>query len=149
VIPIHLLPLRERPDDVLPLARHFLAKWSRELERSLEGWSPEVEECLLRAPWAGNARELENAIERGVVLARGARLELDDLMVDAVGVREGAEPAEGGLREFLDAAAADRIRKVLAEKGGRRMEAAQALGIDRTTLYRLMRKFGIGSVDPG
>jgi DNA-binding NtrC family response regulator len=149
VIPIHLLPLRERPDDVLPLARHFLAKWSRELERSLEGWSPEVEECLLRAAWPGNARELENAVERGVVLARGARLELDDLMVDPAGGPEGVEPAEVGLREFLDAAAADRIRKVLAETGGRRMEAAQNLGVDRTTLYRLMRKFGIAGDDPG
>jgi DNA-binding NtrC family response regulator len=143
VIPIHLPPLRERPEDVLPLARHFLAKWSRELARPLEGWSPEVEACLKRAPWPGNARELENAIERGVVLGRGARLELDDLMLDPEGGHEDAEPSAPGLREFLDAAAAERIRQVLAECGGRRVEAAQRLGVDRTTLYRLMRKLDI------
>jgi DNA-binding NtrC family response regulator len=144
VIPIHLPPLRERPDDVLPLARHFLAKWSAELGRSLRGWSDDVEAWLVRHPWPGNARELENAIERGVVLAHGDRLELDDVAAGEAVDRESA-PAESasGLRSFLDVAAADRIRAVLEATGGRRAEAAARLGIDRTTLYRLMRKYGI------
>jgi DNA-binding NtrC family response regulator len=149
VIPIELPPLRERPDDVLPLARHFLARWNAELARRVRGWSDEVEAWLLRHRWPGNARELENAIERGVVLARGPLIELDDLLVDAQGEREEA-PGEAGdaqraasLRDFLDAAAAERIRAALADTGGRRAEAAARLGIERTTLYRLMRKYGI------
>jgi DNA-binding NtrC family response regulator len=145
VIPIHLLPLRERREDVLPLARHFLAKWNAELGRAVRGWSDEVEAWLGRHTWPGNARELENVIERGVVLTRGDRLVLDDLLIDAPDGPSVA-PAEenaAGLRSFLDGAAAERVRAVLAETGGRRVEAAARLGVDRTTLYRLMRKFGI------
>jgi DNA-binding NtrC family response regulator len=145
VIPIHLLPLRERREDVLPLARHFLVKWNAELDRAVRGWSDEVEAWIGRHAWPGNARELENAIERGVVLTRGDRLVLDDLLIDAPdgAVVAPAEENAAGLRSFLDRAAAERVRAVLAETGGRRVEAAARLGVDRTTLYRLMRKFGI------
>jgi transcriptional regulator with GAF, ATPase, and Fis domain len=150
VIPIQIRPLRERPEDVLPLARHFLEHWSGELGRQLSGWSEAVERHLLACPWPGNVRELENTIERGVVLARGDRLELDDLLVDAdelgssAAGREasGAEPG-GSLHDFLDRAAADRIRAALRDAGDVKVDAARALGIDRTTLYRLMRKYGI------
>jgi DNA-binding NtrC family response regulator len=145
VIPIHIPPLRERPEDVLPLARHFLRSWNAQLEREVGGWSDAVEAWLLAHPWPGNVRELENAIERGVVLARGARIELDDLLVDPEAEDGAAAPgsAGAGLQEFLDGAAAERIRRVLEEAGGVRVEAARRLGIDRTTLYRLMRKYGI------
>ncbi len=147
VIPIHLPPLRERRDDVVPLARHFLAKWNGELGRNLRGWSGEVETWLARHEWPGNARELENAIERGVVLARGDLLALEDVRLEGPEGRGApAEESAAGLRSFLDGAAADRIRAVLAETGGRRAEAAARLGVERTTLYRLMRKFGI---EPG
>ena len=140
VIPIHLPPLRERPEDVLPLARHFLAHWCERMDRSLEGWSPEVEQRLQTHAWPGNARELENAIERGIVLATGRRVELDDLLLDEAPV---TEVESTGLQGFLDQAARERIQAALREAGGKRVEAARALGIDRTTLYRLMRKHGI------
>jgi two-component system NtrC family response regulator len=144
VIPIQLPALRERREDVLPLARHFLAKWNAELDRNVAGWTAEVEAYLQRHDWPGNVRELENALERGVVLARSDRIELDDLLVDPEdrGAELGAA-SRGGLQEFLDSAAADRIAGVLKETGGKRVEAARRLGIDRTTLYRLMRKFDI------
>ena len=148
VIPIHLPPLRERREDVLPLAVHFLARWNRELGRSVAGWTPEVERWLVAHDWPGNVRELENAIERGVVLARGERIGFDDLLVDAPGEepRPGAAadpPGSASLPEFLDAAATERIRRVLEQTGGKRVEAARRLGIDRATLYRLMRRYGI------
>jgi len=143
VIPIQIPPLRERPEDVRPLAQHFLARWSAELEREISGWSPEVEQFLVSHSWPGNVRELENAIERGVVLARSNTLELDDLLLDPEAAAASTDAASGGLQEFLEAAAADRIRAVLAESGGVRVEAARRLGIDRTTLYRLMRKYGV------
>jgi DNA-binding NtrC family response regulator len=150
VIPILLPPLRARPEDVIPLARHFLARWTEEMERPGLVWSADVEAYLTRHRWPGNVRELENAIERGVVLARGDTIEIADLLIDedaAVGdpaPDDGTRPAAGGgLREFLDAAAAERIRGALTEAAGVRTEAARALGIDRATLYRLMRKYGV------
>ncbi len=145
VIPIHIPPLRERPDDVIPLARHFLGKWNAELGREMSGWEDAVERYLLSHDWPGNARELENALERGMVLARGDRIELDDLRLgpEETDAAPGASTAQG-LREFLDAAAAERIRAALEATGGRRAEAAASLGVDRTTLYRLMRKYEIG-----
>jgi DNA-binding NtrC family response regulator len=144
VIPIHIPPLRERREDVLPLARHFLAKTNAELGRRVTGWTAEVEAYFVRHSWPGNTRELENAIERGVVLARGTHIELADLLLQPSS--EGASAAEemdGTLQAFLERAAADRIRAVLAEAGGVRAEAARRLGMDRTTLYRLMRKYGM------
>ena len=143
VIPISIPPLRERTEDILPLARYFLATWNARLDRQVTGFSDAVESWLMRQSWPGNVRELENTVERGVVLARGERVELDDLLVAPDDPVEDASPEGGGLQAFLDGAATDRIRAVLAEVGGVRVEAARRLGIDRTTLYRLMRKYGI------
>jgi transcriptional regulator with PAS, ATPase and Fis domain len=145
VIPIHIPPLRERREDIRPLAKHFLTARNAELGRSIIGWTEEVDAFLMRHAWPGNVRELENAIERGVVLARGERIGIDDLLVDP-DAGEGSPEAGrgGGLQDFLDRAAADRIRAVLDEAGGVRVEAARRLGVDRTTLYRLIRKYGIG-----
>jgi DNA-binding NtrC family response regulator len=144
VIPIHIPPLRERREDVLPLARHFLAKTNADLGRRITGWTPEVEAHFVRHEWPGNTRELENAIERGVVLARGEHIELADLLLQPAPERQGGQDEmDGTLQAFLERAAADRIRAVLAEAGGVRAEAARRLGMDRTTLYRLMRKYGM------
>jgi DNA-binding NtrC family response regulator len=151
VIPIQLPPLRERREDVLPLAHHFLARWCEKTGRSLAGWTPEVEAWLLRHDWPGNVRELENVLERGVVLARGDRIGTDDLLLeasDAGSTPEGGDEiapasAAASLQDFLDGAAADRIRRVLAESGGKRVEAARRLGVDRATLWRLMRRYAI------
>jgi len=144
VIPIHIPPLRDRREDVLPLARHFMALHAERLDRDITGWSPEVEAWLQRHSWPGNVRELENTLERGVVLARGGSLEIDDLLLESEDSGDADRPPDSaGLQEFLDAAAADRIRQVLGEVDGVRIEAARRLGVDRTTLYRLMRKFRI------
>ncbi|MEM9462556.1 MAG: sigma-54 dependent transcriptional regulator [Myxococcota bacterium] len=141
VIPIRLAPLRERRADVLPLARAFLVRMNEAQGRRLGGWSEDVERWMLAHDWPGNVRELENTLERGVVLARGDRIELSDLVLEprgAYGV--GASPT---LQEHLDAAAIDRIRQALRESGGVRVEAARQLGVERTTLYRLMKRYGI------
>jgi DNA-binding NtrC family response regulator len=143
VVRIHLPPLRERRDDVVPLARHFLDRFREELASPVRDWSPRVEEWLLRHDWPGNVRELENTIERGVVLALGERLELDDLLDPESGDGAAPEGAPRGLNEFLQRAAAERIREELARAGGVRVEAARRLGIDRVTLYRLLKRYGI------
>jgi DNA-binding NtrC family response regulator len=140
VIPVLLAPLRERPDDILPLARHFLARGTAEAGRSLT-LSAEAEQALLAHSWPGNARELENAIERAVILARGTEITPEDLLLEQTA---GAATVTGGtLQEALDRAAAARIRAALAAASGQRSDAARALGIERTTLYRMMKRLGI------
>jgi len=140
VIPIRLPPLRDRPDDILPLARRFLARQADTLGRRLDGWTEEAERWMVTHDWPGNVRELENAVERGALLAEGARIGLADLTL------KPAEPEEAwptDLGAFVERATADHVRRVLEECGGKRVEAARRLGVDRTTLYRLMRKHGI------
>ena len=139
VIPVHVPPLRERPGDVLALAGHFLDRHSRASGRALE-LSDEAEHALVAHAWPGNVRELENAVERAVVLAQTDVLGPEDLLLE---VRIGEAAGSGTLQEALDQAAATRIRAALAASGGRRAEAAAALGIERTTLYRLQKRLGI------
>jgi DNA-binding NtrC family response regulator len=105
--------------------------------------SPEADEALRQHAWTGNVRELENAIERAVVLARDTAITPEDLLLEA-GSRSTVPAAGGGtLQEALDQAAAARIRAALATADGERTAAARALGVDRTTLYRLMRRLGL------
>lgn len=141
VIPIHLAPLRDRREDILPLARSFLGRVAQREARSLRGWTPEVERWLLSHPWPGNVRELQNVIERGAVLASEGHIELADLALDAT--EDAPSAASSKLGELLDRATAEHIRCVLEDVDGKRVEAARRLDIDRTTLYRLMRKHGL------
>jgi DNA-binding NtrC family response regulator len=97
---------------------------------------------LAAHPWPGNVRELENAIERAVVLSRDESISPDDLLLEE-STRPPAAPADGTLQDCLDRAAATRIRAALEAAQGQRAEAARALGIDRTTLYRMMRRLGL------
>ena len=177
VIPLRIAPLRERREDILPLAHHFLAFHSTEAGRPLM-LSPEAEEALLAHRWPGNVRELENVIERAVVMSGQETLmpeafAFDDDASDedliqvagiaraagidsAVGANMAAEsatesnhaqPAEsleaGTLQESLDRAATTRIKAALASASGNRVDAAAALGVDRTTLYRLMKRLSL------
>src|SRR5207249_5568303 len=140
VIPIQLQPLRARREDVVPLARHVLAHHAAEAGRRL-ALTPEAEQVLAAHDWPGNVRELENAVERAVVLARGDTIASEDLLLEE---RAGAAPAaDGTLQDVLDRAAAARIRRALDGAGGQRPEAARALGIDRTTPYRIVRRLGL------
>jgi DNA-binding NtrC family response regulator len=140
VIPIHLAPLRERREDILPLARHFLVRHASEAGRRL-ALSAEAEEALAAHPWPGNVRELENAIERAVVLARGEAIAPEDLLLEQTA--EVRTDGGGTLQSALDHASAMRIRAALEAAKGQRAEAARALGIERTTLYRMMKRLGI------
>ncbi len=142
VIPIFLAPLRERREDILPLARGFLAQRNTEAARQL-GLSPETEQLLMSHSWPGNVRELENAIERAFVLARGDFIAPEDLLLEPNQESAPAGPAAaigGTLQEHLDKAAVARITAALVEAAGNRAEAARLLGIDRSTLYRLMAR---------
>ncbi len=146
VIPIGVPPLRDRRADILPLARHFLFRAASSQSRPVQGWSEDVERWLVQHDWPGNVRELANSIERGVVLARTETIEMDDLLVGQLGGQEAANasPQAGQtLHQWLDTQAAERIRMELERARGVRVDAARALGIERTTLFRLMRKYGL------
>jgi len=147
VIPVQLTPLRERPDDILPLAEHFLARHVADTGRRLV-LSAGAREALSAHAWPGNVREIENVIERAVVLARGPEITPEDmLLAETLALPAGhgtsAAPARATLQEHLDRAAAERVRSAVDEAGGNRAEAARSLGIDRTTLYRTMKRLGL------
>jgi DNA-binding NtrC family response regulator len=142
VIPIQLPPLRERRDEVLPLARHFFARANAGRQPPLAGWSEEVEAHLLRHPWPGNARELENAIERALVLS-----ESDELCVEDLRTRDArGEPEVDPAARLIESAAESALSlqelgerytdEILRRCDGNKVHAAAILKIDRKTLYR-------------
>jgi two-component system response regulator HydG len=141
VIPVRLPPLRERRDDILPLARHFLSQLARESGRPLR-LDAAAERRLLEHTWPGNARELRNVLERAAVLARDEELGYEDLLLDPA-PRGAAPSTPGTLQDHLERAAREGIRTALDATGGRRAEAAARLGVDRATLYRWMRRLGL------
>jgi DNA-binding NtrC family response regulator len=149
VVPIVLPPLRERPGDVPLLAEHFLARFTRSFRKRVPGFSPQAMEVLRRYPWPGNIRELENLVERLVVLAAPDEL----ISVKALppelferGLADAPAP-EGGvhwsLKEARDAFERRYILKVLDETGGNQSRAAQMLGIHRNTLMTKLDELGL------
>jgi DNA-binding NtrC family response regulator len=148
VVPIEIPPLRSRREDVEPLTRTLLARVGERHGRSLL-LGPDALRALLRYPWPGNVRELENALEFAVAVARGQTIHADDLpaeiLASAPALPESAAPAPS---PAADPAAADspereRLRSALAAHHWRRDEAARALGISRTTLWRRRRELGL------
>ena len=146
VIPVKIAPLRERREDILPLARHFLAYYTAQAGRPIT-LSPEAERTLVNYFWPGNVRELENVIERSVVMSGAEVLTPDAFALDGdiESTSEAEIPAEPNetLQAHLDRAAVSRIRAALDAAKGNRAIAASTLGVDRTTLYRLMKRLGL------
>ena len=141
VLPINLAPLRERRDDILPIAQHFLRRYAAADGRRLS-FAPDAVNALLSHHWPGNIRELENVVERAVVLARDNEITAPDLMIEHE--RPATEIASSmSLQEHLDQATVACISAALKAARGSRAEAARSLGVDRTTLYRLMRRLGM------
>jgi DNA-binding NtrC family response regulator len=140
VVEIGVPPLRERREDILPLARAFATAAARRTGRKVIGFAPEAAHQLLRYAWPGNVRELENAVERAVVLARRSRIDVEDLPEEvAMAVQTAVAP--GGVRPLAEIER-DYIISVLGAVGGNRTQAAAALGIGVATLYRKLKKYG-------
>jgi DNA-binding NtrC family response regulator len=142
VIRVSIPPLAERKEDVLPLARFFLDREARASGREFR-LSREAEEALLAHDWPGNVRELSNAIERASILGRGDEVLAEDLLLEPRPVAADAAATDGTLQEAVDRAVAERIRSALVESKGRKSEAAARLGIERTTLFRWMKRLGL------
>jgi len=148
-IVIRIPPLRERRDDVLPLASHFLARFRVELGRPSVTLSSAAEAALLAYPWPGNVRELRNAIERGVIISDSDSIGRSDLGLP-FGVEEG--PAGGGPEQRssesetslrLEDVERRHIVHVLQQTGGSKTRAAAMLGVSRSTLWEKTKRYQI------
>ena len=148
VVELHVPPLRDRRDDILPLARVLLADAADRMAREISGLAPSTADQLLRYEWPGNVRELENAMERAVALARGSRVDLADLPEEIRQafpmpvVNEGAvQPLSEVEKEYILAA--------LERNGGNQTRTAEQLRIGSATLYRRLKKYGLIGQSPG
>jgi len=138
VIPLRIPPLRERTEDILPLAEHFIKKHGRKLKRPAGGLDHAAQQVLLEYSWPGNIRELENAIEHALAMARGPLITPENLPVQVV-MGEPARKQEGTSQTLTSQAAEVEkaaILAVLRKYHGNRTRAAAELGISRTTLWR-------------
>ena len=135
-------PLRERAEDILPLAEHFIHRHELRLNRHPVPLPQETAEAILRYPWPGNIRQLESAVERAVHLAEGGALLPEHFgIADLMENRRPAAPAPA--QETLEAIERQAIAAALVRFGGNISQTAFALGVSRPTLYRKMSKYGL------
>jgi transcriptional regulator with PAS, ATPase and Fis domain len=143
VVSIHLPVLRERPEDIPLLADHFLRKYAAENEKPVSQISQECLDLLARYRWPGNVRELENVIERAVTLSHHSVILPEDLprrlRTQPFEAIASSLPSQISLSELEK----QYIQKVLKETGGNKKKAADILGIDRRTLYRMAARYGL------
>jgi DNA-binding NtrC family response regulator len=138
VIDLRIPPLRERAEDVLPLARALLAEAAQRTRCPVSGFTARAAAALLRHTWPGNVRELANVVERAVVLARGPRVDVEDLPEE---LQRAAPPSRSGLARTLAEVERVHTLAVLDASGGHRERAAKQLGIGVATLYRKLREW--------
>ena len=135
-IEIHIPPLRERGEDILLLAEHFLKKYNHKYKKDVQGLTREAKQKLMKYPWPGNVRELQHAIERAVILAKNIWLKPNDFMLTPQPERKNEREEIFNLEELeLDA-----IKRALKRCAGNVSSAAELLGITRYALYRKIEK---------
>ncbi|HEY6003423.1 MAG TPA: helix-turn-helix domain-containing protein, partial [Anaeromyxobacter sp.] len=142
VVELHVPSLRERRDDVLPLGRVLLADAALRMKRKISALAPDAADQLLRYEWPGNVRELENAMERAVALARGSRVELEDLPEEIRQAFPRPVATRGTVRP-LDEVEKEYILAALDLNGGNQTHTAQQLRIGSATLYRKLKSYGL------
>ena len=138
VVTIDMPPLRDRREDITLLVEHFIAKLCASMNRQpAPQVAPEAMDLLIRHHWPGNVRELENAVERALVVGRGKELRPVDFSFQL----QGAGAVGGG--RSLDEVEQAHIAQIWAESAGNHSKAARTLGIDRTTLYKKLKRYGL------
>ncbi|WP_028321768.1 sigma-54-dependent transcriptional regulator [Desulfatiglans anilini] len=137
VIRLEIPPLRKRRDDIPLLIRHFLRKYSHETTKQVDHVTNEALECLKQYPWPGNVRELENAIERAVVLSKSRTLDAQDFAFLGGARLRPDRPRD--LREMEKR----HVEEILQEEDWNISHAAQALGINRVTLHKMIKRYGL------
>jgi len=139
-VEVHLPPLCDRREDILPLAEHFLRQHREHYRRPIEGFSPEAIDALRRHSWPGNVRELDHVVERAVLLTSGNTISAFDLAL-----RSAGDASVSARLEELSLEEVERllIRKALSRFDGNANRAAEALGLSRSALYRRLQKYGL------
>jgi DNA-binding NtrC family response regulator len=139
-IEVHLPPLRERHGDVELLAVHFLRGYAQRYRKNLAGFEPTALQVLKEHPWPGNVRELDHAVERGVLLSAGSLVKSSDL-----GLRASSPGGAGRLEDMsLEEVERHLIQRMLGRHQGNISQAAKALGLSRSAMYRRLQKYGLG-----
>jgi DNA-binding NtrC family response regulator len=140
-ISVHLPPLRERRDDIMPLANAFLKRFAAQANRTLRGFTTQAVERLTSFEWPGNVRQLQNEIQRAVLLSEGPEVNVTDLSISDIKF----VPTEGHDTSFtlLEGVERNAIIQMLKETGGNKLETAKRLGIGRQTLYNKIKAYGI------
>lgn len=143
VVPLNLPPLRERKEDIPFLIEHFVNKYCKKTRKDLKGVSAAVKKALMEYDWPGNIRELENTIERAVVLSKGDRIELEDLVYHGISASSSLLLPVGGKYKSLDDIEKEYIKIVLQAQHGNKSKTAKILKIDRKTLMAKIKKYKI------
>ena len=147
VIPMTIPPLRERPEDIMLLASHFLEKHSASSKKQLEGFTDGAIRMLEEYPWPGNVRELENVIERAVALEAGSFISVQSLMISQDQKKPESHLPNNhnnrSLRDEKEQIEREKIIDMLIKHNWRRKKTADALGINRVTLYNKMKRLEI------
>lgn len=147
VVPIHLPPLRERKEDLLPLLEHFLRLYNDKYQGAVEGFSPDALELLHQYDWPGNIRELENLVQRLVILKGEGIIGPEDLPEKIRYNHRGQNLPQalkhGSLQETLNHIERELILEALRKANGVKKKAAELLGIKRTTLLHKLKKNGL------
>jgi DNA-binding NtrC family response regulator len=138
-VEIQVPALRDRREDIPLLATHFLTRYSQRYRKTLGGFDPAAMRAILDYSWPGNVRELDHAIERAVLLSQGDIVRVSDLGLRTM--RDGAQKLEDLSLEEVESLL---IRKAVDRHGGNISQAAEALGLSRSALYRRLQKYGIG-----
>jgi DNA-binding NtrC family response regulator len=142
-VEIQLPPLRDRRQDILPLANHFAERLSASRGKPVRAFSAQAARALLDHPWPGNVRELEHVVERALLLARGESVQSEDLLLGA-----GRSDGQVHLEQMtLEEVERHLIQRALARAAGQVNDAAKALGLSRSALYRRLQHFGIKGGD--
>src|SRR6266516_4875388 len=140
VVTIRLLPLRERGEDIVFLARDFLQRYANQNGRAKLVLAPDALRAMTRYSWPGNVRELQNRVKRGVIMANGSRLTAKDLELDQ---DQDVASSATSLKQAREQVEREMIQQALKKNSGQITSAAADLGISRPTLYELMEKLGI------
>lgn len=142
VVTIRLLPLRERGEDIVLLAREFLRRYAAQESRRNLVFAPDALRAIECHSWPGNVRELQNRVRRAVIMASGSRVTPNDLELDTA--KSTATSGGTTLRQAREQVEREMIQQTLKRHAGKITSAAAELGISRPTLYELMDKLGIG-----
>jgi len=140
-ISVYLPPLRERREDIMPLANAFLKKFASQANRPIRGFSPSAIERLTAFDWPGNVRQLQNEVQRAVLLSEGEEVDATDLSISKA--RTIGDEAQDTNFTLLEGVERNAIVQMLKETGGNKLETAKRLGIGRQTLYNKIKAYGI------